>query len=104
MQTTAAAAVLPAPTFKWLRRPGFDLGFILGCATLGLLSGAVVVTWPEMFVTVLVLDMWLLGYHHVGATFTRTAFDRESFRTNRFFIVWLPPIVLAVTISVAYLL
>lgn len=92
------------PHFAWLRSPGFDLGFIFGCATLGLLSGAVVASWPALFVPVVMLDMWLLGYHHVMATFTRTAFDRESFRANRFFLVWLPPIVLASTIATAFVL
>jgi hypothetical protein len=104
MQSTAAATAAPALTFKWLRSPSFDLGFVLGCAALGLLSGAVVVTWPELFLTVLVLDMWLLGYHHVGATFTRTAFDAESLRANRFYVVWLPPIVLLATLSIAFVL
>jgi hypothetical protein len=101
MQTALATNAAPAPTFKWLRSPGFDLGFIFGCASIGLLAGAITATWPALFVTVFVLDMWLLGYHHVGATFTRTAFDAESLKANRFFVIWLPFIVLATTVTIA---
>lgn len=103
MQTASLASAAPMPAFAWLRNQNFDLGFIFGCAAIGLLSGAIVVIWPDLFVTLLVIDMWLLGYHHVGATFTRTAFDAESLRSNRFFVLWLPPIVLATVITIAFL-
>ena len=78
----------------WLRTPPFDLTFIGGIAALALLSGAVVVHEPRLFGPILFFDLWLLGYHHVVATYTRLCFDRESFLTHRFLIVVLPFIVL----------
>lgn len=79
----------------WLRGAGFDGGLIFGVALLALASGAVVVSQPRLFPIVLFLDLWFLGYHHVVSTFTRLAFDRESFGEHRFLVVWLPLIVLA---------
>ena len=85
----------------WLRDRNFDLGFIVGIAVVALLSGAVVVARPGLFGLVLFLDLWLLGYHHVVSTYTRLCFDRESFISHRFLLVWLPPMVLAATIGLA---
>ncbi len=92
MTTLTESADLPA---GWLRNPSFDLGFILGIAALAVISGAIVVVEPRLFVPILLADIWLLGYHHVISTFTRLCFDLESFRTHRFLVKWLPLIVLA---------
>ena len=32
---------------------------------------------PDLLPLIIAVDLWLLGYHHVIATFTRTAFDKE---------------------------
>jgi hypothetical protein len=98
MAIALQATVAPA---GWLRNRSFDLGFILGIAGIALLSGAVVVAQPALFGLVLFLDLWLLGYHHVVATYTRLCFDRDSFITHRFLIIWLPPMVLAATVGLA---
>jgi hypothetical protein len=98
MAIALQATVAPA---GWLRSRSFDLGFILGIAALALLSGAVVVARPALFPLVLFLDLWLLGYHHVVATYTRICFDRDSFLTHRFLVVWLPLLVLAATALLA---
>ena len=79
----------------WLRGASFDLHFIVGIAALALLSGWAVVLEPRLFVPILLTDLWLLGYHHVVATYTRLCFDRESLHTHRFLLFGLPPIVLA---------
>ncbi|MFQ5525062.1 MAG: hypothetical protein ACE5GX_02260 [Thermoanaerobaculia bacterium] len=92
MTTTVQALDNPR---GWLRDPNFDGALIFGVAALALLSGGIVVARPELFPLVLVLDLWFLGYHHVISTFTRLAFDTESFRQHRFLVVWLPFIVLA---------
>ena len=97
--TAAADVGTIAP--GWLRGRGFDLAFIVGIASLALLSGAVVVQEPRLFVPILFLDLWLLGYHHVVATYTRLCFDRESLRTHRFLVIWLPLIVLAAVLLLA---
>lgn len=98
----AATLSLKAPAAGWLRGTSFDLTFIVGIAMTALLSGAVVIAQPKLFLPVFVLNGWLLGYHHVISTYTRLAFDSDSFREHRFLVLWLPLIVLA-GVSVACL-
>lgn len=86
----------------WLRGRSFDLAFIVGVAALAIASGAAVAANPALFPVVLFVDLWLLGYHHVISTFTRIAFDRESFRQNRFLVLGLPPLVIAGTVLLAW--
>ena len=89
----------PAP--GWLRGLSFDMQFIVGIAAIALLSGAVVVMEPRLFLPILLVDLWLLGYHHVISTYTRLCFDRESFSAHRFHLFVLPPIVLAAVFALA---
>ncbi len=84
----------------WLRSAPFDLWFIFGVAGLALASGYACVLEPSLFPRILFLDLYLLGYHHVVSTFTRLAFDRDSFLEHRFLVVWLPIIVLLTVVSV----
>ncbi len=86
----------------WLRGRAFDLHFIFGIAALALLSGWAVVVEPRLFVPILLADLWLLGYHHVIATYTRLCFDRESFRRHRFLVLGLPPLILAAVVGLGY--
>lgn len=90
--------------FGWLRSPPFDITLIVGVAALALFTGGIVVLWPKLFVPVLVLDLWFLGYHHVVATFTRIAFDAESFKQYKFFVLWLPLIVAGVATLAVFVL
>jgi hypothetical protein len=55
----------------WMRNASFDLVFIVGVATLALLTGWLSVANPALFPLLLILNVWILGYHHVIATFTR---------------------------------
>jgi hypothetical protein len=96
MTTTA----LPGPA-GLLRGPGFDATFIFGLAAIALGSGAMVTMQPSLFWPILTLDLWLLGYHHVIATFTRLAFDRESLREHRHLILYLPWAVAAAVLVLA---
>jgi hypothetical protein len=41
----------------------------------------------RLYPILLLADLWLLGYHHVVATYTRLAFDTQSLRRNRFLAV-----------------
>lgn len=76
-----------------LRSKEFDTLFILGIPIIAIASG-LIVTWNnDLFLPVLAADLWLLGYHHVIATYTRLAFDMKSFRENRALIVYLFPAV-----------
>lgn len=97
----AAAETLPARP-GWLRNKKFDVTFVHGVAALALLSGFVVTWNPDLFQAVLIADLWLLGYHHVIATYTRLAFDRNSLREYRFFVFVLPFIVFATTFFLAW--
>jgi hypothetical protein len=97
--TTATAVATARPRTGWLRNAPFDLAFIVGVAALAVASGWAVVVDPSLFPLILFLDIYLLGYHHVVSTFTRLAFDRESFLEHRFLVVWLPMIVLAVAVG-----
>ena len=94
MQLTTATA---APTHGWLRSPGFDSVFIVGIMGLALLVGFIVVQHPTSFGIVLTLNLWLLGYHHVIATYTRLVFDRDSFQQHKALVLYLPIAVLLAT-------
>ncbi len=64
----------------WLPSPRFDLNFIVATAALAILTGWAVTGNSALWGPLLFLDLWLLGYHHAVATYTRLRFDRESLR------------------------
>ena len=70
-----------APSVGWLRNAQFDITLIVVVALWALAAGTAIVIQPSLFWPILFLDVWLLGYTHVISTFTRLAFDRESFET-----------------------
>lgn len=74
----------------WVRGPAFDTLFLGGTAALALGLGAVASQDRRSFISVLIVNLWLLGYHHVIATYTRIAFDTESFRRHRLLVFALP--------------
>lgn len=82
-------AVLRAPP-GLLRGAAFDTTFIAGIALVALASGVAVTLDPDLYLPILTLDLWLLGYHHVVATYTRLAFDTESLREHRKLVFYLP--------------
>ena len=96
-------AVVVTP-IGWLRNARFDLTLIVGVALLALTAGALVVLQPHWFYVLLALDLWLLGYPHVIATFTRLSFDMDSFRENKFLVLGLPWIICAGTVAMGYFL
>ena len=88
--------------WRWLHTPGFDLFFILGFLTIATSVVAVVTRQPALFGPILLVDLWLLGYHHVIATYTRLMFDRESFNRSRWMIFGLFPVVAVATTALAW--
>lgn len=90
-----------ATQIGWLRGPAFDLFFIVGIATIAIGSG-LLVTWNnDLFLPVLAADLWILGYHHVVSTYTRLAFDSESFAEYKGLIIYLfPAVAIAVVVLV----
>lgn len=99
----AASAGPRASAREWLRGPTFDLGLSLGVLALALALGGLAAAHPALFMGVLLLDLWLLAYPHVAATFTRIAFDRASARRHWFLLLGLPPLALAGTAGAAWL-
>jgi len=92
------ASARPVSSSGWLRSSTFDANFIGLSAGLAMLTGLASLHDPAIFRTLLFLDLWLLGYHHVVSTFTRLVFDRKSLKENRFLLVELPLIVAAATL------
>ena len=99
VQTGGVAASPSVGVVRWLYDAKFDLTLIGVTAAWALGAGLCVSIDPSLFLPILALDIWLLGYQHVVATFTRLAFDADSFRANRFLVVQLPILVAASTIA-----
>lgn len=94
MSQTATLSI-PAPNAGWLLSRRFDLFFMIGPILLGLFfsqMAGISIDWLKFFVFA---DLWLLGYHHVIATFTKLAGTAEDRQNNQFLIYKLPFIVLA---------
>ncbi len=90
-----AGPMLPLSPMRGLR---FDGMLVLGCALVALMFGAIAWANPinqQVFMVLLLADIYLLGSHHIVAMYTRLCFDRESARENRFYLTWLPLIVIA---------
>jgi hypothetical protein len=79
-----------------MRSVRFDSILVLGCVLLAFAFG--LVAWsnpinPMVFMVLLYADIYLLGSHHLVAMYTRLCFDRASAKENRFYLTWLPIIV-----------
>ncbi|MBI1216474.1 MAG: hypothetical protein GC185_11740 [Alphaproteobacteria bacterium] len=107
MQQTATQTAGSAPVTGaaagggWLYNRPFDLFLIFGPVLLGLAAGATWFTTQAVFITVLTINLWTLGYHHVIATYTRLCFDKASFRRSWWMIFLLMPVVLGGVIWLA---
>ena len=84
-----------------LRNPQFDAFFIVGIPLVAIASALIVVWDNKLFFPVLAADLWLLGYHHVIATYTRLAFDKQSLIENRALIFYLFPAVAGAVVLLA---
>src|SRR5262245_2292456 len=85
----------------YIRSEEFDTTLLVAPLVAGLAAGAIVTANARLYPILLLADLWLLGYHHVVATYTRLAFDGQSLRRNRFLAIDLLLIVTAVTLVVA---
>lgn len=95
----APIATPAARPLGWIRGPRFDLLLILGVLYLAVAAALLAYSRWQL---VLLLDLWLLGYHHVIATYTRLVFDRESFRRHWWMVTVLPVGVFAAVVAIAY--
>ncbi len=82
----------------WLRGKPFDTVFILGTTTLALTLNGLVRGCPWLFPVVFLGDLWLLGYHHVIAMFTRLVMDQDSYRRH-FRLIWFLPVLVGAGIA-----
>ena len=81
----------------YLRSRTFDHFFVWGIPVVGGLSLLIVLVRPELFGHVLLLDLSLLGYHHVISTYTRVNFAGiagESPLQSRWLFIYTPLIVI----------
>ena len=85
----------------YIRSERFDTTLLVVPLAAGLAAAAVVYANSSLYPFLLVTDLWLLGYHHVIATYTRLPFDGQSLRRNRFLALDLLLIVTALTLVVA---
>jgi hypothetical protein len=85
----------------YIRSREFDTTLLAAPIVAGLAAALVVTADPRLYPVLLLADLWLLGYHHVVATYTRLAFDTQSLRRNRLLAVDLLVYVTLVTLVVA---
>jgi hypothetical protein len=86
---------------RWLRDARFDLILILGVLTFAAATGAFVAAFPHLLFPILIVDLWVLGYHHVISTYTRICFDWQSARSHAFLVFGLLPVI-AIAVFVAW--
>ncbi|HEY7191906.1 MAG TPA: hypothetical protein VH436_35405 [Vicinamibacterales bacterium] len=99
LRRTALPVAAAPKTHIWTEP--FDTTLLVAPLIAGLAAAAIVTADQSLYPILLVADLWLLGYHHVIATYTRLAFDGQSLRRNRFLAVDLLLVVTAVTLLVA---
>jgi len=104
MSESVAVNIVQIKNHGLLRNTRFDTVFIFGVAAVALLSGGLVILKPNLFGLILFLDIWILGYQHVVATFTRLSFDMESFKEHKHLVTWLPIVVAVATVATCMIL
>ncbi len=85
----------------WLDNVHFDSLMIIGVFALAVVSGVIVTLRPELFVPIMLVDVWLLGYHHVISTFTKLAGTKQDRKDNWMLIYPLPVLVLVAVAGLA---
>ena len=98
---SAAGESMPLLPSAPLGGPRFDRLMLHGIPALALAVTALALIKQEWLPTIIFLDLWLLGYHHVVATYSRTAFDGRSFRKHWGLNLILPAAVLGATFTIA---
>jgi hypothetical protein len=77
-------------------RPAAEQVLVWGCTAAALVSAALLSLGPVALALLLPIDLWALGFPHIVATFTRTAWDASDRRKHRFLLTALPAMVLVV--------
>jgi hypothetical protein len=97
-----ALSSAPALPRGYIYNSAFDAGLLTLPLTAGVAAASMATATPVLFPLLLLADLWLLGYHHVVATYTRLAFDRSTFTANRFLALDLLTIVVVATLALAF--
>ena len=97
-RTAVSDATVPR---TYIRSREFDTTLLAAPIVAGLAAALMVAVDPRLYPILLLADLWLLGYHHVVATYTRLAFDTQTLRRNRFLAVDLLGIVTVATLGIA---
>ncbi|UTA48885.1 hypothetical protein L1F30_04900 [Simiduia sp. 21SJ11W-1] len=74
-----------------------DCSFLILLPIVAIASGAFVYFNPRYFELVFLLDLWLLGYHHVIATYSRLLMDAGS-RSRHLWLVSVLPLLVVVSV------
>lgn len=93
----ASGGVAGAPV---MRSAGYDRWLLVWLPILALSTAALALAVPSLAKVIILANLWLLGYHHVGATFTRFVGDPQLRADRRWLLTWLPLVVLAGTVVV----
>lgn len=97
------AATVQPQLQGWLLSRPFDLALILGITLIAALVAIIAGADPVYLEALVLVDLWLLGYHHVIATFTKLA-GTASDRRQNFALIWLLfPAALITTVTVGLL-
>lgn len=78
----STTSVTERPAFFFGDAWTYQTGVIWIAPGLAMVVALVLAVEPSLFLPLLVANIWLLGYHHVIATFTRTAMDAEMWRKH----------------------
>jgi hypothetical protein len=99
---SAGRVAAPAVPRTYIKSESFDAALLLLPLVTGLGAAGAVLVDARLFAVLLVADIWLLGYHHVVATYTRLAFTADTLRQNRFLAVDLLVLMMAATLGLAF--
>jgi len=85
----------------WLRGPPFHAAFLGGPLIAGLCAVAAAAARPELFGLIVLPYLWLIGYPHLVATYTRLAAEDARPRLRRLLALEGPLLVLLATAALA---
>lgn len=91
-----------ALTHSTFRTPLFDVFFIVMIPLLGIAAAIIAGMGPMAFETVLSLNLFFLGYHHVISTYTRLGVSQLNSNETRFLTLVLPFLVFGFVAACAY--
>jgi len=86
---------------NYLYNKNVDVFFVVGIPLVALIAMSVVLWRPELFGLLFLLDLNLLGYHHVISTFTRFQLNKENSSLNKWLLLYSPPLILLTLFAAA---